>query len=190
MNTLNPTRGHLLETFGLDLELSHGVDATLIDSSGRRYLDFLSQYGALPFGHNPTEIWNALNRQQSLLTPAMVQPLRATEAEKLADTLARITPHDLGVVTLANTGAEAVEASIKLARARSGRDIILSTKNGFHGKTMGALSATGKSLYQKDFGGPASGFEYIPFGDLKALESKLAECGDDIAAFILSLIHI
>ncbi|MCX7567497.1 aminotransferase class III-fold pyridoxal phosphate-dependent enzyme [Sulfitobacter sp. F26169L] len=189
MNKLNPTRGHLLETFGLDLDLAHGVDSTLIDAGGRRYLDFLSQYGALPFGHNPTEIWNALNRQQNLLTPVMVQPLRASEAEKLAETLARITPHDLEIVTLANTGAEAVEASIKLARARSGRDNILSTHNGFHGKTMGALSATGKSLYQKDFGGPARGFEYIPFGDLNALESKLAESGNDIAAFIVEPIQ-
>lgn len=189
MNALNPTRGHLLETFGLDLQLSHGVGSTLIDSAGRRYLDFLSQYGALPFGHNPHEIWYALNQQQSLLTPAMVQPLRATEAEKLADTLAQITPHDLGVVTLANSGAEAVEASIKLARARTGRDIILSTKNGFHGKTMGALSATGKPLYQKDFGGPARGFGYIPFGDLAALENKLADWGDRIAAFIVEPIQ-
>src|SRR6056297_2186519 len=189
MNALNPTRGHLLETFGLDLQLSHGVGSTLVDEGGRKYLDFLSQYGALPFGHNPNEIWYALNQQQSLLTPAMVQPLRATEAEKLAETLARITPHDLGVVTLANSGAEAVEASIKLARARTGRDMVLSTRNGFHGKTMGALSATGKPLYQKDFGGPARGFEYIPFGDLKALENKLADWDEKIAAFIVEPIQ-
>lgn len=189
MNALNPTRGHLLETFGLDLQLSHGVGSTLVDEGGRKYLDFLSQYGALPFGHNPNEIWYALTQQQSLLTPAMVQPLRATQAEKLAETLARITPHDLGVVTLANSGAEAVEASIKLARARTGRDMVLSTTNGFHGKTMGALSATGKPLYQKDFGGPARGFEYIPFGDLKALENKLSDWGDKMAAFIVEPIQ-
>ena len=189
MNALNPTRQHLLETFALDLELASGTGTQLTDVNGRHYLDFLSQYGALPFGHNPSEIWSALNQQQNMMTPAMVQPLRATEAEKLAATLVEITPHDLEIVTLANSGAEAVEASIKLARARSGRDIILSTKNGFHGKTLGALSATGKPMYQKDFGGPVNNFEYIPFGDLAALESKLATESDKIAAFIVEPIQ-
>ncbi|MFZ5965220.1 aminotransferase class III-fold pyridoxal phosphate-dependent enzyme [Thalassococcus sp. BH17M4-6] len=189
MHGLNPTRTRLLETFGLDVELSHGVGCSLYDFAGREYLDFLSQYGALPFGHNPSHIWNAIDRQQSLLRPAMVQPLRALEAEALAETLADITPHDLGVVMLANSGAEAVEAAIKLAKARTGRDVILSTRNGFHGKTMGALSATGKPMYQKDFGGPANGFEYIAFNDLDALEATLAADGDRIAAFIVEPIQ-
>ncbi|WP_272010717.1 aminotransferase class III-fold pyridoxal phosphate-dependent enzyme [Roseovarius sp. ZX-A-9] len=189
MNGLNPTRARLLETFGLDLELAHGNGCRLYDTAGREYLDFLSQYGALPFGHNPPQIWDALRNQESLMRPAMVQPLRAIEAERLADKLASIAPHDLNVVTLANSGAEAVEAAIKLARARSGRDHILSTLNGFHGKTMGALSATGKPMYQKDFGGPAPGFEYVPFGDLEALEAKLVADHDSIAAFILEPIQ-
>jgi acetylornithine/succinyldiaminopimelate/putrescine aminotransferase/predicted amino acid dehydrogenase len=189
MNGLNPTRARLLETFGLDLELARGEGCRLYDTDEREYLDFLSQYGALPFGHNPPQIWNALNQQQSLMQPAMVQPLRAVEAERLADKLASIAPHDLSVVSLANSGAEAVEAAIKLARARSGRDNILSTHNGFHGKTMGALSATGKPLYQKDFGGPASGFEYIAFGDLDALEAKLISDHENIAAFIVEPIQ-
>jgi acetylornithine/succinyldiaminopimelate/putrescine aminotransferase/predicted amino acid dehydrogenase len=189
MNGLNPTRANLLETFGLDLELTKGEGCRLVDSAGNEYLDFLSQYGALPFGHNPSQIWDAIREQQSIMRPAMVQPLRALEAERLADRLASITPHDLGVVTLANSGAEAVEAAIKLARARTGRDIILSTLNGFHGKTMGALSATGKPMYQKDFGGPVRGFEYIAFGDLQALEAKLAADADSIAAFIVEPIQ-
>ncbi|WP_417525523.1 aminotransferase class III-fold pyridoxal phosphate-dependent enzyme [Marinovum sp.] len=189
MNGLNPTRARLLETFGLDLELAHGYGCTLHDTAGREYLDFLSQYGALPFGHNPSQIWNALHDQQSLMRPAMVQPLRALEAERLADRLASLAPHDLSVVSLANSGAEAVESSIKLARARSGRDLILSTHNGFHGKTMGALSATGKPMYQKDFGGPARDFDYIAFGDLEALEARLAADHESIAAFIVEPIQ-
>lgn len=189
MRGLNPARGRLLETFGLDAELTRGTGCTLFDTDGHEYLDFLSQYGALPFGHNPPQIWEALRDQQDHLRPAMVQPLRATEAERLAEKLAAITPHDLDVVMLANSGAEAVEAAIKLARARTGRDIILSTRNGFHGKTMGALSATGKPMYQKDFGGPAHNFEYTDFGDLDALESKLKEDGDKIAAFVVEPIQ-
>ncbi len=189
MTALNPTRARLLETFGLDVELVQAEGCRLTDAGGREYLDFLSQYGALPFGHNPPEIWNALNSAQMSRTPAMVQPLRALEAERLAERLAAITPFDLGVVTLANTGAEAVEAAIKLARARTGKDLILSTLNGFHGKTLGALSATGKPMYQKDFGAPTRGFEHVRFGDVAALEERLVADGDRIAAFIVEPIQ-
>ena len=185
MTALNPTRARLLQTFGLDLEIVRGEGPRIFDATGRAYVDFLSQYGALPFGHNPPEIWRAITEAQTRALPAMIQPLRPLEAERLAERLAQITPFDLGVVTLANSGAEAVEAAIKLARARSGRDLILSTRNGFHGKTLGALSATGKPMYQRDFGGPAGGFDYIPFGDLAALEERLAAEGDRIAAFVV-----
>lgn len=186
---LNPARARLLETFGLDAELVHGDGCKLIDANGREYLDFLSQYGALPFGHNPADIWNAMHAQHSTMRPAMVQPLRALETEKLADTLAEIAPHDLDVVMFANSGAEAVEAAIKLARARTGKDAILSTHNSFHGKTMGALSATGKPMYQKDFGGPAAGFHYVAFGDLAALEAEFEANAERIAAFIVEPIQ-
>lgn len=189
MSALNPTRARLLETFGLDVELISGEGCRVADSAGREYLDFLSQYGALPFGHNPPEIWEAMTAMQASRMPAMVQPMRALEAERLAERLAAITPFDLGIVTLANSGAEAVEAAIKLARARTGRDLILSTLNGFHGKTMGALSATGKPLYQKDFGAPTRGFDYVPFGDIAALEARFAIEGDSIAAFIVEPIQ-
>ena len=60
-----------------------------------------------------------------------------------------------------NSGAEAVEAAIKLARSRTGRRLILSTHNGFHGKTLGALSATGRPMYQKPFCAPAPHFDYV-----------------------------
>ena len=189
MNGLNPTRARLLETFGLDVELVRGEGCRLQDAAGREYLDFLSQYGALPFGHNPPQIWEAVHDQQKHMRPIMVQPLRATQAEHLANKLASIAPHDLNVVSLSNSGAEAVESAIKLARARSGRDLIISTHNGFHGKTMGALSATGKPLYQKDFGGPAENFDYIQFGDLAELEARLEADHESIAAFIVEPIQ-
>ena len=189
MKGLNPTRKRLLETFGLDVELARGEGFRLYDAAGNEYLDFLSQYGALPFGHNPPQIWEAMHNQQAIMRPIMVQPLRASEAERLADKLASITPHDLSVVSLANSGAEAVESAIKLARARSGCDLVLSTHNGFHGKTMGALSATGKPLYQKDFGGPAENFDYVKFGDLAELEARLKAGHANIAAFIVEPIQ-
>ncbi|MGM0583557.1 MAG: aminotransferase class III-fold pyridoxal phosphate-dependent enzyme [Pseudomonadota bacterium] len=189
MYNVNPARARLLETFALDAAIVEGDGCRLVDSDGREHLDCLAQYGALPFGHNPPRIWDAIAGVRDTGLPAMLQPLRALEAERLAERLAEITPGDLSITTFANSGAEAVEAAIKLARVRTGRDVILSTSNGFHGKTLGALSATGKPMYQKDFAAPAPGFEYIPYGDLAALEAKLEADGHRIAAFVFEPIQ-
>jgi acetylornithine/succinyldiaminopimelate/putrescine aminotransferase len=187
MNALNPARAELLATFGLDLEIVRATGCRLTDDAGRDYIDFLAQYGALPFGHNPPEVWEALRASAVMQAPAMLQPLRSLAAERLAARLAEVSPGDLGIVTFANSGAETVEAAIKLARVRTGRDVILSTDRGFHGKTLGALSATGNPLYQQDFAAPAPGFDYIPYGDLDALRARL-EAGD-VAAFLVEPIQ-
>ncbi|WP_168199249.1 aminotransferase class III-fold pyridoxal phosphate-dependent enzyme [Pseudorhodobacter turbinis] len=189
MSALNPARASLLKMFALDAKIVSGSGFTLVDEDGRSYLDFLSQYGALPFGHNPPALWDALDAARAEQMPSLVQPLRPVEAERLAERLAEITPGDLAITTLANSGAETVEAAIKLARLRSGRQGILSTHNGFHGKTLGALSATGKPLYQEGFSAPAPGFDYVPFGDLDALRERLETAGDNIAAFIVEPIQ-
>jgi acetylornithine/succinyldiaminopimelate/putrescine aminotransferase/predicted amino acid dehydrogenase len=117
----------------------------------------------------------------------MLQPLRNLAAERLADRLAEVAPGDLGIVTFTNSGAETVEAAIKLARVRTGRDVILSAAGAFHGKTLGALSATGNPAYQQDFGGPAPGFAQVPWGELDALRARLA--AGDVAAFIVEPIQ-
>lgn len=185
MFALNPARAQLLETFALDTRMVRAEGAILFDDEGNQYLDFLAQYGALPFGHNHPRIWAALNHAQASGLPSLVQPLRPVEAERLAERLAALAPGDLSIVTLANSGAEAVEAAIKLARVRTGRDGILSTSNSFHGKTLGALSATGKPMYQKDFAAPAPGFDTVPFGDAEALDDALTARSGEIAAFIV-----
>ena len=189
MSYLNPARAQLLETFALDTVMTRGTGARLFDENGEEYLDFLSQYGALPFGHNPERGWAALCAAQQAARPVMMQPLRSPEAERLARMLAEITPGDLAITTLTNSGAETVEAAIKLARLRSGRSVILSTKNGFHGKTLGALSATGKPTYQQGFNAPAPDFDYLPYGDLAALEARLEAEAGSIAAFIFEPIQ-
>ena len=175
--------------FALDVEMTAGSGCTLKDGEGRDYLDFLSQYGALPFGHNPPEIWDALDRTRRDQAPVMLQPLRSLDAERLADRLAEVTPGDLSITTFTNSGAETVEAAIKLARIRTGRSEILSTLNGFHGKTLGALSATGKAVYQDGFGAPVRGFGYVPYGDLEALRAALIAGAGRIAAFIVEPIQ-
>lgn len=189
MSFLNPARAELLRTFALDTPMTRGSGASIFDENGEEYLDFLSQYGALPFGHNPARGWAALRAAQEGQIPNMIQPLRSLEAERLAKRLAEVTPGDLSITTLTNSGAETVEAAIKLARIRTGKPGILSTRNGFHGKTLGALSATGKPLYQQGFNAPAPDFDYLAFGDLEGLEARLEADAPNLAAFILEPIQ-
>lgn len=189
MSNLNPARAALLKVFGLDARIVSASGFDLVDENGRTYLDFLSQYGALPFGHNPPALWEAFDAARRAQMPSLVQPMRSVEAERLADRLAEITPGDLSITTLTNSGAETVEAAIKLARMRTGRSGILSTHNGFHGKTLGALSATGKPQYQQGFAAPAPGFDYVAYGDIQALKARLEAGGKDIAAFIVEPIQ-
>ena len=142
LNPYNPTRSYFLDRLRLSKPLVRGVGHHLYDAEGIEYLDFLSQYGAVSFGHNHPELWAALAACAQEQLPAMIQPLVPVAAQELAEKLAAVTPGDLGITVFTNSGAEAVEAAIKLARARTGRLTILSTINGFHGKTLGALSAT------------------------------------------------
>jgi acetylornithine/succinyldiaminopimelate/putrescine aminotransferase/predicted amino acid dehydrogenase len=185
----NPTRTNLLKTFRLDEPIVRGSGHRLFDAHGREYLDFLSQYGAVPFGQNPPALWEIIRRSEAEQLVSMIQPLVPLYAQRLSERLAAITPGDLDFCTFTNSGAEAVEAAIKLARVRTGKRVILSTTNGFHGKTLGALSATGRPMYQKPFAAPAPYFDYVPFGDLDALAERLEENGHDVAAFIVEPIQ-
>ncbi|HOB11663.1 MAG TPA: aminotransferase class III-fold pyridoxal phosphate-dependent enzyme [Syntrophomonadaceae bacterium] len=181
---LNPTLAKLLQTFYLDKDYVSGQGSYLIDREGKRYLDFIAQYGAVPFGYNPEVIWQALDRVRTQQIPSLVQPSLPGEALRLANKLAQITPGDLCYCTFCQSGTEAVEAAIKLARSATGRMTIVSTERSFHGKTLGALSATGREVYQTPFGAPVPGFMRIPFNDAKALAEVLGK-NSDIAAFIV-----
>src|SRR5205823_9049573 len=120
----------------------------------------------LPSAYNPPAIWRALQELRLRGEPSFVQPSLLDAAGQLAARLVEIAPAGLCRVTFANSGAEAVEAAIKLCRAATRRPGILSTHGSFHGKTLGALSATGNADYQRDFGAPAAGFDRVPYGDV------------------------
>ncbi|MDC0707919.1 aminotransferase class III-fold pyridoxal phosphate-dependent enzyme [Stigmatella sp. ncwal1] len=188
-NHMNPHLGGLLETLRMDKRFIRGERCYLYDEEGKRYLDFVSSYGALPFGFNPPEIWQALHDVEARQEPSLVQPSALEAAGELAEKLLEVVPKGLRYVTFANSGAEAVEAAIKMCRAATGRPGILATDNSFHGKTLGALSATGNDSYQQCFGAPVAGFERIPYGDLQALQQILEARGKQFAAFILEPIQ-
>ncbi|MDD4803138.1 MAG: aspartate aminotransferase family protein, partial [Syntrophomonas sp.] len=182
---LNPTLKEVLETFQLDKNYTQGEGTYLTDDTGIRYLDFIAQYGAVPFGYNPPFIWEALEQVHRKKLPSLVQPSLPGEALRLANMLAKCSPGDLCYATFCQSGTEAVEAAIKLARSSTGREIIISTANSFHGKTLGSLSATGKNSYQTPFRAPAPGFLRIPFNDLDSLQRTLQDNRDNVAAFIV-----
>lgn len=186
---VNPHLGKLLETINMDKRFVRGEGCYLYDETGKQYLDFVAAYGSLPFGFNPPEIWEALHAVEASGEPSFVQPSALEAAGELAKRLVEVAPEGIRYVTFANSGAEAVEAAIKACRAAAGRLGIVSASNSFHGKTLGALSATNRTSYQKAFGAPVAGFYKVPYGDIAALEQIFAERGDEIAAFIMEPIQ-
>ncbi len=186
---VNPYLGNLLEQIKMDKSYVQGKGAWLVDQQGERYLDFIASYGALPFGFNPPEIWEALDSVRLSAEPSFVQPSALVPAGELAQRLVELAPAGLRYVTFTNSGTEAVEAAIKLCRSSTGRMNILATHNSFHGKTLGSLSATGKRSYQEPFGAPIGGFEFVPYGDASALQRILADHGEKFAAFLVEPIQ-
>jgi acetylornithine/succinyldiaminopimelate/putrescine aminotransferase/predicted amino acid dehydrogenase len=186
---VNPYLADLLARLRLDKRFVRGEGCELFDDSGRRHLDCIAAYGALPFGFNPPPIWKAMAVVRRRGEPSFTQPSLLDAAGQLAAKLVEVAPPGLTRVTFANSGAEAIEAAIKLCRAATGRPGILSTHGSFHGKTLGALSATGNPDYQKGFGAPATDFDRIPFGDADALRRAFAERPGYYAAFVVEPIQ-
>ena len=186
---INPYLATKLEQLKIDRTFVRACGSYLFDENGREYIDFMAQYGALPFGHHPPDIWNAIQQLQCEAEPIFTQPSFLHSAGQLADRLISLAPCGLRYVTFSNSGAESVEVAIKMARCATRRAGILSTLRGFHGKTLAALSATGNPDYQKSFGAPLPGFEYAEFGDTESLERCLAAKPDYYAAFIVEPIQ-
>src|SRR5690606_14640853 len=186
---VNPHLGELLKTVKLDKRFVRGEGAWLWDAEGNRYLDFIAAYGALPFGYNPPRIWEALRRVWEAGEPSFIQPSYLDAAGQLAERLIQLTNGDFDYVTFTNSGTESTEAAIKLARAATGRRRVLAANNSFHGKTLGALSATGRPSYQDAFFVPFEGFDFVPYGDAEAIRRALEARPGEYAAVILEPIQ-
>ncbi|ALO08226.1 aminotransferase class III-fold pyridoxal phosphate-dependent enzyme [Streptomyces goshikiensis] len=143
------------------------------DSEGKQYLD-CGGYGVFLLGHRHPKVVEAVIdqiRRHPMATRILLEPVAATAAQKLA----AITPPGLDYVHFVNSGAEATETAIKLARAH-GKHRLISATGGYHGKTTGALAVTAKPLYQDPFR-PLLAAEHVPYGDAEALEKALAGGG-------------
>jgi acetylornithine/N-succinyldiaminopimelate aminotransferase len=160
----------------LPVTFSRGEGAWLFDASGNRYLDFTSGIAVNCLGHNYPPLVKAISEQAAKLNHVsnyFQSDVTAAFAERLVEACAGV---GMKKVFLANSGAEANEGAIKIARKYSlkkhgtDRHTILTIKGSFHGRTITTLAATGQDKFHQDFGPFTPGFKYVPFGDIKALE--------------------
>ena len=162
-----------------------GSMATLWDEDGNEYIDCGASFGVGNLGHCNPAIVEAIEAQARELIhvgPAFGTTAKATFVEKLLS----VAPRNLGRVFLSNSGSEAVEAAIKFARASTRRKKIIAAMRGFHGRTMGALSATWRKDFREPFEPLVPGFEHVPFNDIEALQKAVDH---DTAAVILEAVQ-
>jgi ornithine--oxo-acid transaminase len=179
---LNPQMVNVLKTIGFDRHYVKAEGAYLWDNQGDQYLDLLSGFGVFALGRNHPAIVQALQDVLTAELPNLVQMDVSLLSGLLAERLQRLTPPGLDRIFFANSGTESVEAALKFSRCATGRAKIVYCEGGYHGLTMGSLSATGDPHFRADFGPFLPDFIEVPFGDLAALEQALAR--KDVAAFI------
>jgi putrescine aminotransferase len=146
----------------------------LWDHAGNRYVDFVAGFGAANLGHNHPRVVDELTRAMKREAPGFAQSGVNPLAARLAEELVSLTPEGLEMVFFSNSGTEAVEAALKLARLSTGRAGLLHCERSYHGKSMGALSVTGNPHYQKPFAPLLTDCASVPFADLEALERELS----------------
>lgn len=168
-----------------DLQLQRGKNAWVIDDKGRRYIDCVAGHGVASVGHSHPRVVAAISRQAGRLitcSGVFYNDIRSRLLEKIVG----LTGGSLQKVFLCNSGAEAIEAAIKFSRFATGKENFICARRGFHGRTMGALSATFNPRYKRDFEPLVPGFLHIPFNDFEAVEQMPH---DHLAAVILEVVQ-
>lgn len=165
--------------------------AVFKDVYGKVYIDCLGGFGIYNVGHRNPKVLEAVTNQlkrQAIHSQDLLDPLRAM----LAKLLAEITPGDLQYAFFTNSGTESVEGALKLARLHTGRKTFIAATRGFHGKSLGSLSATAKAAFRQPYLPLVQSFHHVPFGDADVLEKVMASCamvGEDVAAVVLEPIQ-
>jgi ornithine--oxo-acid transaminase len=181
--TINPQFSRVLKKIGFDRAWTRAQGPYLWDERGDKYLDMLGGFGMFNVGRNNPRVRAALIDALELDLPGSVQLGASPLPPLLAQELIRRTPPRLERVLFTSSGTEAVEAALKLGRAATGRTRVVSAAHGFHGLTLGSLSANGNPEFTERFGPLLPGFSQVPFGDLEALERELGR--EDVALFLV-----
>jgi len=177
----------VMTTYGrFSLAVSHGEGCWLWDTEGKKYLDFAAGIATCTLGHADGRLADAVSKQMRTfhhVSNLYYIPQQGELARKLVDSCCADR------VFFCNSGAEANEAAIKLARKyahSNGNEspVIITAINSFHGRTLATMTATGQPKYQQGFGPLVPGFEYVPYNDVDALKD-LAKATPNLAAIML-----
>ena len=169
----------------LPLSVERGEGVWVYDTGGRKYLDLYGGHAVALTGHCHPKIVNAVREQAGKLifySNVVYSSIRAQASQALVE----VAPESMDKVFFCNSGAESNETAMKVARRFTGKKTIVAMEQGFHGRTSGALAATGLGNYRKQFTPLIEDFRFIQFGHEGALDSAL---GSDVAGIILEPIQ-
>jgi LysW-gamma-L-lysine/LysW-L-ornithine aminotransferase len=167
------------------IALVRGEGNYLWDSDGNCYLDMMSNYGVNILGHAHPAVTSAIQRQAETLVSCH-QSFASDTRSAFLEKLLSVMPDELNSVFLSNSGTEAVEAALKFAWVATGRTKIVAAKRGYHGRTIGSLSATAEKKYRDPFASILAQAEHVSYGDIDALAAAV---DDATAAIILEPIQ-
>jgi len=185
MKHVSPGMATIVRFMGFETVEWRSEGCYVYGPEGEKYLDCLGGPGVFTFGHRHPRIVEAVSQQlqeMPLSSHLLLDPVLAEAAEAVAG----IAPGDLQYSFFCNSGAEAVEGALKIARMYTRRPHFVCAVNGFHGKTFGALSASGRDTYKTPFEPLLPGFTHVPFGDTEALRAAVS---DQTAAVLLEPIQ-
>ncbi|KZL91294.1 aspartate aminotransferase family protein [Clostridium magnum] len=173
------SKENIMHTYGrFDVTFENGMGSRLFDTKGKEYIDFVSGVAVNCLGHSHPAIINAINEQSKKLIH-ISNYYWNTQHSVLAEKLCNYSDHNS--VFFCNSGTEAIEGAIKIARkygkikGSADKNIIIYMKNSFHGRTMGALAVTGQGKYQKDFVPLMGGARNVNINDIEELRSIFNE---------------
>jgi acetylornithine/LysW-gamma-L-lysine aminotransferase len=167
------------------LALERGCGARVWDADGREYIDCAGGQGAANLGHANQAIVRAITEQASRLI-SCPEIFYNDQRARLLERLVAAAPPGLARAFLCNSGAEAVEAALKFARLATGRSEVVAAMRGFHGRTMGALSATWSPAYREPFEPLVPGFRHVAYNNLLAMQEAITPA---TAAVILEVVQ-
>ncbi len=182
---VNSGQARLFKLIGLDKVEFKATGTKVTDILGNEYIDCVGGYGTFILGHKPDEVIKAVKDQLDFMPLSSKVFLNSFQAD-LSEKLAEITPSSLQYSFICNSGTEAVEGALKLARLATAKKEIIATSNSFHGKSLGSLSVTGREKYKEKFTPLLPEVKHVPFGDVTALAEQISH---QTAAVILEPIQ-
>jgi putrescine aminotransferase len=182
---VSPGIANILNFGGFGVPEDRAQGCYIWDASGRKFLDCVGGYGAFSLGHLNPKVVAAVKKQlekEALKSHFFL----SSELADACELMASVLPGDINYSFLCNSGTEAVEGALKCARVHTGRPEYIGAINGFHGKSYGSLSVSGRDVYKQKFHPLLQETQHVPFGDADALANVIS---DRTAAVILEVVQ-